>query len=161
MDRLERRRLMLLFTHRPMLEMDPLESSRISHTTLRLATLCIADGKKLLAAFFGDGWSGSSGNLFNRILERASGNPLFVEEIIRGLIEAGVLARDGSHWQIKSDEAAADIPASIQALLLARVDRLPYDVRRLAQEAAVIGPRFDASLLGATVTDPVTDEVRV
>ncbi|WNV08891.1 adenylate/guanylate cyclase domain-containing protein [Tardiphaga sp. 709] len=158
MDRLERRRLMLLFTHRPTLEMDPLESSRISHTTLRLAPLCVADGKKLLAAFFGHGWNGYSGNLFNRILERASGNPLFVEEIIRGLIEAGVLARDGSHWQIKSDEAAADIPASIQALLLARVDRLPHDVRRLAQEAAVIGPRFDAALLGATATDPVKVE---
>lgn len=158
MDRLERGRLMLLFTHRPMLEMDPLESSRISHTTLRLAPLRIADGQELLAALFGHGWSGSHKNLFNRILERASGNPLFVEEIIRGLIEADVLARDGSHWQIKSDEAAADIPASIQALLLARVDRLPHDVRRLAQEAAVIGPRFDAALLGATATDPAKVE---
>ena len=158
MDRLERGRLMLLFTHRPTLEMDQLDSSRISHTTLRLAPLGIADGQKLLAAFFGDGWNGSSGNLFNRILERASGNPLFVEEIIRGLIEAGILERDGSHWQIKSDEAAADIPASIQALLLARVDRLPHGVRRLAQEAAVIGPRFDAALLGATATDPAKVE---
>ncbi len=158
MDRLERRRLMLLFTHRPMLEMDQLDSRRISHTTLRLAPLGVADGQKLLAAFFGHGWNGSAGNLFNRILERASGNPLFVEEIIRGLIEAGVLERDGSHWQLKSDQAAADIPASIQALLLARVDRLPHDVRRLAQEAAVIGPRFDAALLGATATDPAKVE---
>ena len=158
MDRLERGRLMLLFTHRPTLEMDQLDSSRISHTTLRLVPLGIADAQKLLAAFFGDGWNGSSGNLFNRILERASGNPLFVEEIIRGLIEAGILERDGSHWQIKSDEAAADIPASIQALLLARVDRLPHGVRRLAQEAAVIGPRFDAALLGATATDPAKVE---
>jgi len=158
MDRLERGRLMLLFTHRPTLEMDQLDSSRISHTTLRLVPLGIADRQKLLAAFFGDGWNGSSGNLFNRILERASGNPLFVEEIIRGLIEAGILERDGSHWQIKSDEAAADIPASIQALLLARVDRLPHGVRRLAQEAAVIGPRFDAALLGATATDPAKVE---
>jgi predicted ATPase/class 3 adenylate cyclase len=158
MDRLERRRLMLLFTHRPMLEMDQLDSSRISHAILRLAPLGAADGQRLLAALFGLGWNGLSGNLFNRILERASGNPLFVEEIIRGLIEAGVLERDGSHWQIKSDEAAADIPASIQALLLARVDRLPHEVRRLAQEAAVIGPRFDAALLGATATDPAKVE---
>ncbi|MGM5019842.1 adenylate/guanylate cyclase domain-containing protein [Tardiphaga sp. 367_B4_N1_1] len=158
MDRLERGRLMLLFIHRPTLEMDQLDSSRISHTTLRLVPLGIADRQKLLAAFFGDGWNGSSGNLFNRILERASGNPLFVEEIIRGLIEADILERDGSHWQIKSDEAAADIPASIQALLLARVDRLPHGVRRLAQEAAVIGPRFDVALLGATATDPAKVE---
>ncbi|MCK1660640.1 adenylate/guanylate cyclase domain-containing protein [Bradyrhizobium sp. 151] len=149
MDRLERTRLMLLFTHRPMLELDQFGSGRISHTTLRLLPLGDADGQKLLAAYFSRGWSEPPGNLFSRILERAGGNPLFFEEIIRGLIEAGALERDGSQWRIKSDEAAADIPASIQALLLARLDRLPHEVRRLAQEAAVIGPRFDAALLGA------------
>jgi len=158
MDRLERSQLMLVFTHRPMLEMDQFGSGRISHTTLRLAPLGVADGQKLLDAFFSHGWSESPGILFNRILERASGNPLFIEEIIRGLIEAGALERDGSQWRIKSDEAAADIPASIQALLLARLDRLPHEVRRLAQEAAVIGPRFDTALLGATATEPAKVE---
>jgi predicted ATPase/class 3 adenylate cyclase len=153
MDRLERTRLMLLFTHRPMLELDQFGSGRISHTTLRLLPLGDADGQRLLAAYFSHGWSEPPGNLFSRILERASGNPLFFEEIIRGLIEAGALERDGSRWRIKSDEAAADIPASIQALLLARLDRLPHEVRRLAQEAAVIGPRFDAALLGATASE--------
>ena len=158
MDRLERTRLMLVFTHRPMLEMDQFGSGRISHTTLRLAPLGTADGQKLLAAFFSHGWREPPGNLFNRILERASGNPLFIEEIIRALIDAGALERDGSQWRIKSDEAAADIPASIQALLLARLDRLPHDVRRLAQEAAVIGPRFDTAVLGATATEPTSVE---
>lgn len=159
MDRLERTRLMLLFTHRPTLELDQFGSGRISHTTLRLLPLCDADGQNLLAAYFSHGWREPPGNLFSRILERASGNPLFLEEIIRGLIEAGALERDGSQWRIKSDEAAADIPASIQALLLARLDRLPHEVRRLAQEAAVIGPRFDAALLGATATGPANVEV--
>ncbi|SED38980.1 Predicted ATPase [Rhizobiales bacterium GAS188] len=158
MDRLERRRLMLLFTHRPMLELDQLDSSRISHAALRLAPLDVADGEKLLAAFFGHGWCRSSGNLCDRILERASGNPLFVEEIVRGLIESGVLKRDGQHWRITATDAAADIPASIQAMLLTRVDRLPPEVRRLAQEAAVIGPRFDETLLGATAADPARVE---
>lgn len=59
---------------------------------------------------------------------------------------------------MKSDEASADIPASIQALLLARLDRLPHQVRRLAQEAAVIGPRFDAAALGAAATEPARVE---
>ncbi|MGY4474517.1 putative ATPase/class 3 adenylate cyclase [Bradyrhizobium sp. USDA 3364] len=153
MDRLERTRLMLLFTHRPMLELDQFGSGRISHTTLRLLPLGDADGRQLLEAYFSNGWREAPGNLFGLILERASGNPLFFEEIIRGLIEAGSLERDGSQWRINSDEAAADIPASIQALLLARLDRLPREVRRLAQEAAVIGPRFDAALLGATATE--------
>lgn len=154
MDRLERTRLMLLFTHRPMLELDQFGSGRISHTTLRLPPLGDADGQRLLAAYFSHGWREPPGNLFSRILERASGNPLFVEEIIRGLIEGGTLERAGPQWRMKLDEAAAaDIPASIQALLLARLDRLPHEVRRLAQEAAVIGPRFDTALLGATTTE--------
>ncbi|MET4349108.1 putative ATPase/class 3 adenylate cyclase/rubredoxin [Bradyrhizobium sp. RT9b] len=158
MDRLERTRLMLLFTHRPMLELDQFGSSRISHTTLRLPPLGDADGQRLLAAYFSHGWREPPGALFGRILDRAGGNPLFLEEIIRGLIEAGTLERDGAQWRMKSDEAAADIPASIQALLLARLDRLPHQVRRLAQEAAVIGPRFDAAALGAAATEPARVE---
>ena len=158
MDRLERTRLMLLFTHRPMLELDQFGSSRISHTTLRLPPLGDADGQRLLAAYFSHGWREPPGGLFGRILDRAGGNPLFLEEIIRGLIEAGTLERDGAQWRMKSDEASADIPASIQALLLARLDRLPHQVRRLAQEAAVIGPRFDAAALGAAATEPARVE---
>ncbi|APG10551.1 adenylate/guanylate cyclase domain-containing protein [Bradyrhizobium japonicum] len=158
MDRLERTRLMLLFTHRPMLKLDQFGSSRISHTTLRLPPLGDADGQKLLAAYFSHGWREPPGRLFGRILDRAGGNPLFLEEIIRGLIEAGTLERDGAQWRMKSDEASADIPASIQALLLARLDRLPHQVRRLAQEAAVIGPRFDAAALGAAATEPARVE---
>ncbi|MDA9408582.1 adenylate/guanylate cyclase domain-containing protein [Bradyrhizobium sp. CCBAU 45384] len=154
MDRLERTRLMLLFTHRPTLELDQFGSSKISHATLRLPQLGEVDGQRLLAAYFIHGWREPPGRLFSRILDRAGGNPLFIEEIIRGLIEAGALERDGALWRVKSDEAAADIPASIQALLLARLDRLPHQVRRLAQEAAVIGPRFDAAVLGAAATDP-------
>jgi predicted ATPase/class 3 adenylate cyclase len=153
MDRLERRRLMLVFTHRPTLDTEQLESSRISHTTLRLVPLDADDGRKLLAALLG-GWDASSSDLGRRILERAGGNPLFLEEIVRGFIEGGILVRHDSHWQAAEDGASADIPASIQTMLLARMDRLPQDVRRLAQEAAVIGPRFEASLLATVCADP-------
>lgn len=158
MDRLERSRLMLLTTHRSTFNTDMLDSSRTSLTVLRLARLSDNDGRKLLAAFFGFERSKLSIDLNNRILERASGNPLFLEEIVRGLIETGALQKDGQHWQIATKEAAADIPVSIQAMLLARMDRLPPDVRRLAQEAAVIGPRFDARLLRTISTDPTNVE---
>jgi adenylate cyclase len=154
MDRLERRRLMLVFTHRPTFDVDQLDSSRISHTTIRLAPLDDSDGRKLLASLFGEGRDGTLNTLGSRILERAGGNPLFVEEIVRGFIESGVLVRDGPHWRAAANETAAEIPASIQAMLLARMDRLQPEVRRLAQEAAVIGPRFDATLLAAVSADP-------
>lgn len=158
MDRLERRRLMLLVTHRPTLDMEQLNSGRISHSALRLAPLGTADARALLDALFGKDQNGSSTELRDRILERAGGNPLFIEEIVRSLVEAGAITRDGSAWRITADEATAAIPASIETMLLARVDRLPQAVRRLAQRAAVIGPRFDAGLLAAVSPDPAEIE---
>ena len=154
MDRLERTRLMLVVTHRPAPENDQLDSSRVSHTALRLSPLGSADGRSLLAALFGESWVDSAARLSDQILDRAGGNPLFLEEIVRGLIDGGVLRREGQQWQIAASNAAAGIPATVQAMLLARVDRLPQDVRRLAQEAAVIGPRFDAAMLKAVTADP-------
>jgi predicted ATPase/class 3 adenylate cyclase len=154
MDRLERTRLMLVVTHRPRRQADQLNSSRVSHTALRLPPLNPDEGRSLLGALFGDLWRRFPGNLHDQILHRSGGNPLFIEEIVRSLVDGGMLIRDGSQWQITSDEVAAGIPASIQAMLLARVDRLPQDVRRLAQEAAVIGPRFEVALLKAITADP-------
>jgi predicted ATPase/class 3 adenylate cyclase len=154
MDRLERKRLMLLFTHRPMVENDRIGSNRISQSALRLAPLGVAEGQRLLAAFLGEHCVKASKELCNRIYERSGGNPLFVEEIVRSLVEVGVLRRDGTEWRVTESEAATDIPASVQALLLARMDRLPRDVRTLAQEAAVIGPRFEAKVLGAIASKP-------
>ncbi|ESW64392.1 MULTISPECIES: adenylate/guanylate cyclase domain-containing protein [unclassified Mesorhizobium] len=154
MDRLERTRLMLLVTNRPASDNDQLDSSRVSHTALRLSPLDSDDGRRLVAALFGESWVNAAGGLLDQILERAGGNPLFLEEIVRGLIDRGVLVRDGQQWRTVAGEVATGIPATIQAMLLARVDRLPQEVRRLAQEAAVIGPRFDATLLKAVAADP-------
>src|SRR5579883_625306 len=153
MDRLERTRLMLVVTHRPAPEVDQLASNRISQSALRLAPLAAADGQRLLAALFGEDRAVRFAELRRRILQRSGGNPLFLEETVRSLVESGALRREGSQWLVK-DEAAVDIPASIEALLLARVDRLPHDVRRLAQEAAVIGARFEAPILEAIAAAP-------
>ena len=154
MDRLERARLMLVVTHRPALEDDHLGSNRVSHTTLRLSPLSPAEGRSLLAALFGESWVNAAGKLRDHILERAGGNPLFIEEIIRSLVELGVLKRDGQQWRITSEEIPGGTPATVQAMLLARVDRLPSDARRLAQEAAVIGPRFEMTVLRAVAAVP-------
>lgn len=158
-ERLERKRLMLLFTHRPVAENDRLGSDRISQSALRLVPLGVDEGQELLAALLGRQLVRSSRDLCTQILERSGGNPLFVEEIVRGLVEVDVLRRDGLDWRVTRSEGAADIPASVQALLLARLDRLPRDVRLLAQEAAVIGPRFEANLLGAIASDPARIDI--
>ncbi|HWK67698.1 MAG TPA: adenylate/guanylate cyclase domain-containing protein [Rhizobiaceae bacterium] len=154
MDRLERRRLMLLVTYRPTLDMDQLDSRKASHTKLRLPPLAPAQGRSLLTALFGKDWAGPAGDLQERILARAEGNPLFIEEIARGMVESGVISRAGSRWSISADDTTAVIPANIETMLLARMDRLPSDIRALVQRAAVIGPRFDADLLAMISADP-------
>jgi adenylate cyclase len=152
LDRLDRRPLMVITTQRPDVGPERLAPGRTSVTALRLGPLSAADGQRLLSALFGEG--GLPGSLRARILARAGGNPLFVEEIVRGLIELEMLKRDGSHWQVADGEASVDIPVGIEAILLARIDRLPQEVRRLVHNAAVIGPRFDAELLAAISPDP-------
>ncbi|AYG65655.1 MULTISPECIES: adenylate/guanylate cyclase domain-containing protein [unclassified Rhizobium] len=154
MDRLERSRLMLLAIYRPTSQIDPLDSNRVSVTVQRLGPLVAADGRKLLAAFFGESHGKLPVAVCQRILDRAGGNPLFIEEILRGLIDMGRLHNDGRRWEVAAEDTDVDIPVNLQALLLARVDRLPQEIRRLAQEAAVIGPKFDTALLRTIATDP-------
>ncbi|MET0596954.1 MAG: adenylate/guanylate cyclase domain-containing protein [Mesorhizobium sp.] len=153
-DRLERTQLMLLVTYRPSLEGDPLDAARIGHTTLRLPPLGRADADALLDAYFGAGWDAQAPQMRERIVAQAGGNPLFAEEIVRGLVEQGRLARTTEGWRASASADAADIPPTLEAMLLARLDRLPPDARRLAQEAAVIGARFESTLLAAAAAEP-------
>ncbi|PYM61059.1 MAG: adenylate/guanylate cyclase domain-containing protein, partial [Candidatus Rokuibacteriota bacterium] len=77
-----------------------------------------------------------------------------LEEIVRGLIADGVLVREDSGWRCTADAATVDVPPTIQGLLLSRVDRLPPATRRVVQEAAVLGPEFEASLLRRVSSEP-------
>jgi class 3 adenylate cyclase len=76
------------------------------------------------------------------ILAKAEGNPFFVEEIIRRLIDEGILAREGDRWRATGSLPATSIPDSVYALVAARVDALPVLERRILQEAAVVGRTF-------------------
>ncbi|PDS77168.1 adenylate/guanylate cyclase domain-containing protein [Rhizobium sp. L43] len=154
MDRLERSRLMLLAIYRPTSQTDPLDSHRVNVTVQRLGPLAAADGQRLLAALFGEAHGKLPVAMRKRILDRAGGNPLFIEEILRALIDMGTLHNDGQRWHLAAEDTDVDIPVNLQALLLARVDRLPQEIRRLAQEAAVVGPKFDTALLRAIAADP-------
>ncbi len=149
LDRLDRSPLMVITTQRPDAGPERLTPARTSVTALRLGPLSPADGQRLLEGLFGKNCLPR--NLSAQILRRAGGNPLFTEEIIRGLIELETLRRDGPRWHVAEGEANVDIPVGIEAMLLARIDRLPQEVRRLVHSAAVIGPRFDAELL-ATIS---------
>jgi class 3 adenylate cyclase len=81
------------------------------------------------------------------ILSRAEGNPFFVEEVIRMLIDRGGIRREGDRWVATETVADVEIPDTIHGLLLARIDRLPADARETLRVASVIGRRFGATVL--------------
>jgi class 3 adenylate cyclase/tetratricopeptide (TPR) repeat protein len=83
-----------------------------------------------------------------RILARTEGNPLFVQEVARAMIDRGVVERNEDGWRVIGDAEVA-IPDSVQSLITVGLDRLPEDARRTLQAASVIGRTFDEELLKA------------
>ncbi len=125
LDRLADQPLMLVATARPGSEPRSLATTRAVHTTLRLTALSLLESEALLAAYLGESIAGMPPRLRQLVLDRAGGQPLYLEEILRGLIAAGVLVRGETGWACSAGAAAADVPPTIHGLLLARVDRLP------------------------------------
>jgi class 3 adenylate cyclase len=76
------------------------------------------------------------------ILERADGNPFFVEELIAGLVDQGVLVREDGDWRVQAGNGALALPDSVHAVLAARIDALPATEKQVLQEAAVVGRNF-------------------
>jgi class 3 adenylate cyclase len=81
------------------------------------------------------------------ILARAEGNPFFVEEVVRMLIERGAIVADGERWVATEQVASVEIPETLHGLLLARIDQLPESAKRSLRIAAVIGRQFPVRVL--------------
>jgi class 3 adenylate cyclase/tetratricopeptide (TPR) repeat protein len=81
------------------------------------------------------------------VLERTGGNPFFVEEIVRALIEDGTLAGSPGNYRLTRPLHEIRVPSSVQALLAARIDRLPAEQKAVLETAAVIGRTFNTAIL--------------
>jgi class 3 adenylate cyclase/tetratricopeptide (TPR) repeat protein len=95
---------------------------------------------------------GSDANLFTLkrfVMERASGNPFFAEEIVRTLAESGVIEGIRGNYRVAKPLSTVEVPPTVQAVLAARIDALPASEKRLLQEAAVIGYDVPLDLLHA------------
>jgi predicted ATPase/class 3 adenylate cyclase len=86
-------------------------------------------------------------NVRDMIVERAGGNPFFIEELIRSLIETKQIVRENSHWRVVSEDAKVSLPDTLRGVLGARIDRLPELTKHVLQNAAVIGRSFDLRVL--------------
>ncbi len=85
------------------------------------------------------------------IHERTKGNPFFIEEVVQSLVESGHLAGARGAYRLTTAVEALEVPASVQAVLAARIDRLPEREKQVLQTAAVIGKTFSEALLGRVV----------
>jgi class 3 adenylate cyclase/tetratricopeptide (TPR) repeat protein len=96
--------------------------------------------------------------LVGTIVELSEGNPLYVEELVRKLIDDGVLrATDAARWEIAKPVADLELPRSIQALIAARLDGLPVEEKAVLQDAAVVGRVFWAGAVSALSGRSVAD----
>jgi class 3 adenylate cyclase len=93
------------------------------------------------------------------IAKRAAGNPFFAGEIVRDLAERGVLYGQRGAYVCDSELADVSVPATLQAAIAARIDRLNPMAKRTLSAAAVIGTRYSPDLLAALQIDPVLDDL--
>jgi adenylate cyclase len=146
---------MVLVTYRP--EYQGALARLTGAQTIALAPLCDSDTAALLGGLLGS--DASVGDLAVTIAERAAGNPFFVEEMVRELLERGALTGDRGGYVCRSDVADLTVPATVQAAMEARIDRLNAPAKRTLNAASVIGSRFGAELLTVLGIDPVFDEL--
>lgn len=101
-------------------------------------------------------------SLREQIIQRASGIPFYLEEILRMLIDSGLIQRGDGHWQLTpgADLAAIGVPDTLQDLILTRFDRLDSTQRRILQVASVLGRQFNWNLLNAVLRPSDENAVR-
>ena len=143
-------RLLLLVNYRP--EYQHGWGSKTYYTQLRLDPLPPASADEFLQALLGD--DPSLEPLKRLLIERTEGNPFFLEESVRTLVETGVLVGERGAYRLTQAIPTIQVPATVQAVLAARIDRLPPEEKRLLQTAAVIGTEVPFSLLRAIAELP-------
>ena len=146
---------MVLITSRP--EYDGALTRVHGAQTIALAPLDDSDTTALLAELLGS--DPSVGELTTIIADRAAGNPFFAEEMVREFVQGGVLAGEHGDYVCRTEVAEVSVPATVQAAIEARIDRLTAPAKRTLNAASVIGARFGADLLAALGLDPVFDEL--
>jgi class 3 adenylate cyclase len=147
-------KLMVLITSRP--EYEGALTRTHAAQTIALAPLGDADSAALIGELLGS--HPSVGELAAALAERAAGNPFFAEEMVRELAQRGVLTGERGGYVRQVDVAEVSVPATVQAAIEARIDRLNTPAKRTLNAASVIGARFGAELLAALGIDAVLDE---
>jgi class 3 adenylate cyclase/tetratricopeptide (TPR) repeat protein len=142
--------LLLLVNYRP--EYQHGWGSKTYYTQLRLDPLPPASAEAFLDALLGD--DRSLAPLTQFLIARTEGNPFFLEESVRTLVETRVLEGTPGAYRLVQPLQGMPVPATVQAVLAARIDRLPPEDKRLLQTAAVVGTDVPFALLRAIADLP-------
>src|SRR5215471_2989742 len=148
-------RLLLLVNYRP--EYAHGWGSKTYYQQVRLDALPAASAGELLEALLGAGQELE--DLKRLLIERTQGNPFFLEERVRALVETHALPGERGAYQLAGQIQHLQLPATAQAILAARIDRLTPEDKRLLQAAAVVGKDVPFALLQAIAEEP-EDSIR-
>jgi class 3 adenylate cyclase/tetratricopeptide (TPR) repeat protein len=144
-------RMLLLVNYRP--EYSHGWGSKTYYRQVQIDPLPTESAEALLDALLGS--DATLAPLFKRlVIERTEGNPFFIEESVRSLVETGVLAGERGAYRLTRLVQSLQVPATAQAMLAARIDRLDPEDKRLLQAAAVIGTHVPWGLLKAVADEP-------
>ena len=149
-DSLPTARILFLVNYRP--EYRHTWGSKTYYMQLRIDALPPASAEELLEALLGR--DAGLQPLKRLLIARTEGNPFFLEESVRDLVETKVLVGERGAYRLARPVEAIQVPATVQALLASRIDRLPPDEKRLIQSAAVIGTDVPFALLQALAEEP-------
>jgi class 3 adenylate cyclase/tetratricopeptide (TPR) repeat protein len=150
MESLPTARVLLLVNYRP--EYQHAWGSKTYYTQLRIDPLPPESAEALLHALLGE--DQTLVPLTRVLIERTEGNPFFLEESVRALVETQVLAGERGAYRMAKAPTSWQIPATAQAILAARIDRLASEDKRLLQAASVIGKDVPFALLQAIADVP-------
>jgi class 3 adenylate cyclase/predicted ATPase len=148
-------RMLLLVNYRP--EYGHGWGSRTYYTQRRIDPLGPESASELLMALLGN--DASVAQLTQILIERTGGNPFFLEESVRTLVETGSIEGAPGAYRLTGDAERIEVPGTVQGILAARIDRLDAEDKRLLQIASVIGKDVPFALLKA-IADTDEDDLR-
>jgi class 3 adenylate cyclase/tetratricopeptide (TPR) repeat protein len=145
--------VLLLVNYRP--EYQHGWAGKSYYSQLRIHPLAAEGAAELLDDLVGTGQRLEP--LKRLLISRTEGNPFFLEESVRALVETGVVAGERGSFRLAKSLEAIQVPATVQAVLAARIDRLPGAAKHLLQSAAVIGKTVPFTLLATVAEVPATE----
>ena len=154
-DGLPAAHIVLLVNYRPEYRHD--WGSKTYYTQVRVDPLAAEGAQELLTSLLGD--HESLGPVAAMLIERTAGNPFFLEECIRTLVETGALIGERGAYRLAHPVDVVRVPATVQAMLAARIDRLAPEEKRLLQTASVVGKDVAYELL-REIADRPDDALR-